>query len=251
MSEPITPNSPAKELSELKEQAELKSKEVEALKARIAELTKTVGDLEKKEKEFEKASASTEQQKKDLECFANTRKPRLEQTVAKAAITTLKNDATEKLDALSQDVTEAQAEVAAATAAHETAKAATAEKQAKFAAVTAIPEANAQVLKDLVSLKTEADKEDAANNLGRMYFLLLLIEDRLDDLQIITPADYMKRLNDAGSALTAAAKSEREAKDALDQANAALKDDQKKLQDQRGKWRKEVLDAIQPGPVGA
>jgi hypothetical protein len=61
----------------------------------------------------------------------------------------------------------------------------------------------------------------------------------------------MKRLNDAGSALTAAAKTEREAKDAFDQANGALKDAQKKLQDQRGKWRKEVLDAIQPGPVGA
>lgn len=251
MSDSSMPISPAKELSELKEQAEVKGKEVEILKARIAELTKTVGDLEKKEKEFEKASASTEQQKKDLECFADTRKPRLEQTVAKAAIVTLKSDATENLDALSQGVTDTQAEVASAAAAHETTKAATAQKQAKFAAVTAIPDSNAQVLKDLLSLKTEADKEDTANNLGRMYFLLLLIEDRLDDLQIITPADYMKRLNDAGSALTAAAKAEREAKDALEQANAALKDAQKKLQDQRGKWRKEVLDAIQPGPVGA
>jgi len=250
MPEPNTPISPAKELSDLKEQADQKAKEVEILKARIAELTKTVGDLEKKEKEFEKAAANVEQQKKDLDCFAGTRKPRLEQTVATDAIVDLKDQATGNLDALAQAVTDAEGLVADRASALNTAKAATAEKQGQFAAVTSIPESNNQVLKDLLALKADADKEDTAGNFGRMYFLLLLIEARLDDLQVLTPAEYMTRLNDAGSALTAASKAEREAKDALDQATAALKDAQKKLQDQRGKWRKEVLDAIQPGAAG-
>jgi chromosome segregation ATPase len=176
MPEPITTTSPAAELAALKQEADQKGKEVEVLKARIAELTKTVGDLEKKEKEFEKAAANVEQQKKDLECFANTRKPRLEQTVAKAAIVQLKNEATGNLDALSEAVCDAKARIASSATALDAAKAATAQKQAEFAEVTSIPESNNQVLKDLLSLKADADKEDAANNLGRMYFLLLLME---------------------------------------------------------------------------
>lgn len=245
------PISPAAELAALKQEAEQKGKDVEVLKARIAELTKTVSDLDKKEKEFAKAAANVEQQKQDLECFANTRKPRLEQTVAKAAIIGFKNDATANLDTLSANVTAAEGDVASAAVALDEARTVTAEKQAAFAAVTSIPESNNQVLKDLLALKADADKEDAANNLGRMYFLLLLIEDRLNELQILDPAEYMKRLNDAGSAVTAASQVEREAKATLDGNTAALKDAQKTLQDQRAKWRKEVLDKIKPGPAGA
>jgi hypothetical protein len=62
------------------------------------------------------------------------------------------------------------------------------------------------------ALRTQADKEGAANNVSRMYFVVLVMADVLKDLTIPSTANYTAELNSRTSDLAAAEQAEKLAK---------------------------------------
>ena len=125
--------------------------------------------------------------------------------------------------------------------------------QVAYTTIADLAAANTNAINDLKGLRMAADKQAAANSLGRQYFLVLIMEDRLATIKVLTPEEYENQLNNAGKALDSASKAQTTAKDKLDLAVADQKQAQKKLDDKRAKWRQETLDQIPatPSPAGA
>lgn len=239
--------SPAEELQKLEDELEANQKDAERLKAEIAGLKKTAGEVDQKTKDLEKAADDLNARKADLDHFVTREKKMLEEIVDKDAIQKLKKAATDALDALKGKIETAATDVQKASDALAAAKKVTAEKQAAFNKVTAIPATNAEILKDALSLRDKANEAGKANSFSQMYFLVLVLADRLDKLDLTTPAEYTKKLNQAAADLTAASNAERAAKEALDDAVAAQKEAQKNFDDKRAKWREETLKLIPAG----
>jgi predicted nucleic acid-binding Zn-ribbon protein len=245
---------PADELAQLKQDLEVKqndtsklAKEIDNLKAQIADLSKTVGDIDQKTSAYEKASGAAGDQVKDLTAYVKTEKAMLKAAVSTSTVTDVegkKSAALQKLADLKTKLADATKKAADADTAYRKAKDVTVAAQAAYKAIADLPGANADVIKDLTGLRTAADKQGAANSLGRQYFLVLVMEDRLGTIKALTPEEYKKQLNDAGSALAAASDAQTTAKDALDAAVAEQKQTQKDLDDERAKWRQETLDSI-------
>lgn len=246
---------PATELEQAKRNLEDSQRNAESLKAKIADLTKAVTAIDQKNKELVKAIDGVDQKRQELKDFVDRETKMLKAALPPdkiKAIEGLKKAATDDLDQLKTKVTAASTKVGDATKAIAPLKAATAVKQAKFDEVAGIPALVANLLKDLTALRTAAEKEGAANNFSRMYFLVLVMGDQLSklDANIKTPDDYAKELNDAAEAVTVAGDAERDAKKALDVANAEEQQAQKNFQAKRDTWRQEVLDKIKPGSGG-
>jgi predicted nucleic acid-binding Zn-ribbon protein len=251
--------SPAEELAQLKQDLEGKqsdtsrlAKEVDQLKARIADLSKTVGDIDQKTSAYEKAAGAAGDQLKNLKAYVDTEKTMLKAALEPSSITDIegkKNAALQKLADLKTGLSAATKKATDADTAYSEAKDATAAAQAAYKAIADLPAANADVIKDLAGLRPAADKQGAANSLGRQYLLVLVMEDRLKAIKTLTPEEYKKELNNAGSALAEASNAHSTAKDELDAAVAAQKQMQKDLDDATAKWRQETLDSIPATPV--
>lgn len=254
---------PADELAQLKQDLEGKqnatselAKEVDRLKAQIADLTKTVGDIDQKTSAYEKAVAATGDQVKVLTDYVKTEKGMLKCALPASAVTDVedkKTAALKSLEDLKTKLTDAIKKATEADKAYGAAKDATAAAQAAYKAIAELPGANAEIVKDVTALRVAADKQGAVNSFGRQYFLVLVMEDRLGAINALTPEEYKKQLNEAGSALASASDAQTTAKDTLDAAVAAQKQAQKDLDDARAKWRQETLDSIPatPSPAAA
>lgn len=252
--------SPADELKDLKASLEANQakdnelgKTIELQKGRIAELTKTVAEIEQKQKAWEKAAQDSADKKKELENYRKLKVPIVEAVVPEPTRTELlnaKKAAETKLSDLAKAVETASATVDAQAQAYATAKAATASRQREYTALTNLAAQNEARLKDLATLRADADKAAAANNMARMFVLLVFIDDGLKKLQLPSAAEYLAQLNKAGSAVAAAGQAERAAKDAVDKANADRQQAQKDFDEAKAKWRQQLLDSI-PDPKPA
>jgi len=120
----------------------------------------------------------------------------------------------------------------------------TAEKQAAF---DELMTRHNVILKDIGALQKLA--KDEVGNAGRVYFLVLLIKDRLAKLTPSGPAEYKKELVAAAEALRKQTGEERTAKENLDKAVETEKQLRKKLQDERATWRQRTLSQIPEGTV--
>jgi hypothetical protein len=221
-------------------EAELADKEksaVEAarIKARIADIRKTNSELEAKKKEYKKAFEETGRKKKEFDDYVETQVKMLAPVVDVKKIEAVHKKAKDELQKLEQD---------AQGAAVDKPKAATAEKQAAYTRLLTL---HATILKDLAGLKAAAEKEYDANNLSRMYLLILFMNDRLNELTPTDPKEYEDALNAAAQALIAAADAERKDKDDRDAAAANEKALAKQLQDARGNWRQTALESVEEG----
>jgi phage shock protein A len=249
---------PADELAQLKQDLEGKqnatselAKEVDRLKAQIADLTKTVGDIDQKTSAYEKAVAATGDQVKVLSDYVKTEKGMLKCALPASAVTDVEDKKTAALKSLADLKTKLTYATKKASEAHKTygaAKDATVAAQAAYKAIAELPGANAEIVKDVTALRVAADKEGAVNSFGRQYFLVLVMEDRLGAISALTPEEYKKQLNDAGTALTQASDAQITAKETLDVAVAAQGQAQKDLDDTRAKWRQATLDSIPATP---
>lgn len=255
--EPVT--SPADELSKLEQELEDKqntnnnlAKDIDRLKVKIADLGKTVGDIDKKASAYDdKAAGAVSDQVTALKDYAETEKKGLTCALPPATVTDVQNKkaaALQKLANLKTKRTEAVTKVGEADKAFGTAKAAAATAQAAYTTIADLPGANAEIVNDLSGLRGAAEKQDAAHNLGRQYFLVLIMEDRLKEVKALTADEYEKQLNDAGSNLAHATAAQVTAKETHDTAVAAQKQAEKDLADARAKWRQETLESIPAGP---
>ena len=205
---------PADELAQLKQDLEGKqnatselAKEVDRLKAQIADLTKTVGDIDQKTSAYEKAVAATDDQVKVLTDYVKTEKGMLKCALPATAVTDVeekKADALTSLADLKTKLTDAIKKATEADKAYGTAKDATAAAQAAYKTIAELPGANTEIVKDVTTLRVAADKQGAVNSFGRQYFLVLVMEDRLGAINALTPEEYNKQLNDAGTAVSQA-----------------------------------------------
>jgi hypothetical protein len=221
-------------------EAELADKEksaVEAarIKARIADIKKTNAELEAKKKEYKKAYEEIGKKKKEFDDYVETQVKMLAPVVDVKKIEAVHKKAKEELQKLEQD---------AQAAAVDQPKAATAEKQAAYTRLLTL---HATLLKDLAGLKTAAEKEYDANNLSRMYLLILFMNDRLNELTPMDPKQYEDALNAAAQAFIAAGDTERKDKDTRDAAAANEKVLAKQLQDARSNWRQTALESVEEG----
>jgi archaellum component FlaC len=250
---------PADELIELKQELEDKktnnnniAKDIDRLKAKIADLSKTVGDIDKKASAYdEKAAGVVSDQVTTLSDYVKTEKKGLNAALPPGTVADIQDKkaaALKKLADLKTKLTEAATKVGEADKALDTTKAATRAAQAAYTKIADLPGANAEIVRDLSGLRAAAEKQDAANSLGRQYFLILVMEDRLKDVKALTPEEYEQQLNDAGSNLAHATAAQVTAKEAHDTAVAAQKQAEKDLADALAKWRQETLESIPAGP---
>jgi len=249
---------PAEELELLKQSlndnqanaAEL-AKESERLKAQIADLDKTVKEVDQKKKDFEKAAAGADQKKDELLAYVAREKLMIEAAISEAAVVAEKKKTDEAQKALEVALTNAGTDAGVKATALTAAKKTTAEKQAAFGKIAGRAAANDDIFKDLAKLRAAADNQSSANNLARTYYLVLVIEERLGELDLIAPAAHAQQLNAAGKALAGAAEAERAAKEASDAAAQIEKQARKDLETFRTKSRQATLDAIQEGAGNA
>jgi predicted nucleic acid-binding Zn-ribbon protein len=255
--EPVT--SPADELNKLEQELEDKqntnnnlAKDIDRLKVKIADLGKTVGDIDKKANAYdEKAAGVVNDQVTALKSYVETEKKGLNAALPAGTVKDIQDKkaaALQKLADLKTKLTQAVTKVGEADKAFATAKAATATAQAAYTTIADLPGTNVEIVKDLSGLRTAAEKQDAAHNLGRQYFLVLIMEDRLKDFKALTPEQYEKQLNEAGSNLAHATAAQATAKEASNAAVAAQKQAEKDLADALAKWRAETLESIPAGP---
>lgn len=251
MPDAISPADELKVLKQTQEENQTKAAELakgsEHLKAQIADLEKTVKEVDQKKKDFEKAVAGADQKKKELLAFVKREKQMLEATVPHATIKAEKTKADDALKKLDEKVETAATQAREKAVKLGEARTATAATQADFNTVAGRAAANDEIFKDLVALRAAADKQSAANNLSKMYFLVLVMEERLGQLDLISPAEQEQQLNAAGAALAAAAEAERTAKEASDAATGAEKQARKDLETARSRSRQATLDAIAGG----
>jgi hypothetical protein len=243
----VTVPSPDDELKKLEQSLTDNQKDAERLKAEIANQKKIAGDVDQREKDLAKVTDdAAKKKKKDLDDFVTREKALLEATGDKQPIKDQEVQARAGLNTLAAAVTAAKADVAAKETALEDAKKNTAKKQADFDKAAALP-ANAAVLKDAAALVDKANAEGKANNFSHMYFIVLVLEERLAQFEAVDPDTYGTNLNQAAADLTKALNDERTAKDALDAANAAVKDAQKTFDAKKATWIDDALKNIPPG----
>lgn len=237
---------PGEELKQLQADLENNQAAAAAIKARIADLTRTAGDIEQKNKDFEKAAAATAKTAEQLTEFFECKKKVLEQKVAKDDIKAKKalaeGERKKKEDAAetAAKIVREQKEPALAAA-----KAKTAAKQKTFDEVAGRRARNAEILKELEALRAAVEKQ--TDNPSRAYFLLLVMKDRLDELKLTKPADYAAELNAAGAELAEAVKQQRAAEQGLEQAKATEKQTAQAYQDAKAKFLENALATIPAG----
>jgi hypothetical protein len=127
------------------------------------------------------------------------------------------------------------------------AKAAAIDAGNSYSTYAGLAAASDAILKDLASVRASADKEGGANNVARMYFLVLLMTDLLKQLNLPAQDDYTAELNSRASALGVASQDEKLAKIAADKAAADAALAQKTLDEARASWRQKMLDSIPDG----
>jgi chromosome segregation ATPase len=254
------PDKPADQLAKLKDDlaanqsksADL-GKEADRIKAQISDLSKAVTDIDAKATAFDKALKDVTQRQKELDNYIKTKKQMLEAALPnKADVVKAKQDAQQKLADLAKKVRDLTNAAIAKEKAWNDAKADNAKKQTAYTSAANLGTENDATLKDLTSLQAAADKEGTGNQLSKMYFHVLLMEEVLKKLNLPSSADYQKTLNQAANDAAAAAVAERTAKEAMDQANADRQQAQKDLDDARAKWRQQTADSLaDPKPAAA
>jgi len=233
-----------KKLDEAQAKSGVLAKEIEARKARVAELTKTASEIEQKKNAWETAVKAASEQAGKSNAYVKKQKPMLEAIVDEEALKAAKEAGEKKLADLAKEVEAASAAVDKADAAYLTAKATTAAKQAAYTTLTNLASANEAVVKDLTALQIAADKDASANAHPRAYVQVLFIEDVVKKLDLRSADDYVAALNEAGAAVSAATQVERVAKETLDAAKETRKQAQQKLDAARLKWREDVLNRL-------
>jgi hypothetical protein len=221
------------------------AKEIDRLKSQIADLSKTVSDSDQKKQVWANSFQSANQQQTDLASYVKTKTTMLAATVADPkAITDAKDTATQALSDLQDALNKANKAVAEKQEDWAKAKSAADNAADSYSTYASLAAANDAILKDLASVRASADKEGAANNVARMYFLVLVMTDLLKKLNLPTADDYATELNNRASALGATGQDEKLAKIAADKAAADSAQAHKTLEEARASWRQKVLDSI-------
>ncbi|HEX7317568.1 MAG TPA: hypothetical protein VF297_26945 [Pyrinomonadaceae bacterium] len=211
----------------------------------VAELTKAVAEIDQRTEDWKKAAKALNERKGEEEKYYKLKRPMLEATVPdKEFVIGEKRKGEAAVEAIRERVMTLQQQEAAQTQQLAAAKANAEASQQRYEAEINLAKRNDAWLKDLVALHAEAEKEDAKNNVSKMFFLILEMDDVLKKLDIPSVEQFTRRVNEAQTASAAAAEAEQTAKDALAQTQTNLKNAQKELSAATADRRKKTLDAI-------
>lgn len=215
----------------------------------VAELTKTVGEIDQTVKAWEKAIQALNQHKQEESSYYKLKRPMLEAAVPDREKEFVKKEkregkAAQAVEALKGRVKTLQEKEAQRSQELAAARAAAGAAQKHFDEVAGLAKTNDEWLKDLKALHDAAEKEDAKNNVSRMYFLILEMEDVLKKLDIPTVEEYTRRANEAKTAAETGKAVEKAAEDALKQTQSDLANAQKELAAAKADRRKKTLEAI-------
>jgi chromosome segregation ATPase len=170
----------------------------------VAELTKTVAEIDQRTKAWEKAAQALNQQKGEEEKYYNLKRPMLEATVPdKEFVIREKRKGEEAVAAIRERVKTLQQQET--TQAQKLAAADAEAAQQRYEAAINLAQRNDAWLKDLAALHVEAEKEDAKNNVSRMFFHILEMDDVLKKLDIPSVEEFIRRVNEAQTAAAGAA----------------------------------------------
>ncbi len=219
------------------------AKEIDRLKNQIADLSKTVSDIDLKKQAWTNSIQAANQQQADLAAYVKTKTTMLKATVADPkTISDAKDEAMKELGDLQDVLDKANKAPAEKQEDWVKAKDAAADAANSYSTYASLAAANDAILKDLTSVRASADKEGAANNVARMYFLVLVMTDLLNKINLPAPDDYTTELNNRASALSTTSQNEKLAKIAADKAAADATQAQKALDEARASWRQKVLE---------
>jgi chromosome segregation ATPase len=244
---------PAEKLEKLKHELdnaivenETRDRKIDHLKSNIADLSKAVGEIDKNTKDWEKAAQIITQQKKDEQAYYDNKKKMLEATVPnKPDIIALKEKEDKKVAELEALVNTLTSNIPALEQTLATARNNSAAKKQQYDETVNLAKKDTDLLKDLVSLRALAEKEDEKNNISRMYFLILEMGDDLKEIEVPSVAQFKEKVNAAEIAVLKAVAAEQTAQDELDKTKAALKKAEKDLSDELANGRANTLALIQ------
>lgn len=244
---------PAEKLEQLKRELdkaivenETRDRKIDHLKSNIADLSKAVGEIDKNTKDWEKAAQIITQQKKDEQAYYDNKKKMLEATVPnKPEIIALKGKEDKKIADLEALVNTLTSNIPTLEQTLATARNNSAAKKQQYDETVNLAKKDTDLLKDLVSLRALAEKEDEKNNISRMYFLILEMGDDLKDIDVPSVAQFKEKVNAAELAVLKAVAAEQTAQDELDKTKAALKKAEKDLSDELANGRANTLALIQ------
>ena len=222
------------------------------LKSQIADLTITIADVGQKVGAWGQTGPAATQQQTDYAAYIKAQTAILEAELAdKAAVVKVKTDALQALADAAAAVQAAQKGANDKQQSWAAAKANTAGKQAAYDSYANLGAANASVLNDLAALRTWADRDGAAHNVSRMYFLILVMADAIQKLNVPSAADYATQLNSLALDLSTAEQDEKLAKIAADSAAADSVKAQSDSDAARSTWRQKAHDSIPGGGAAA
>lgn len=227
-------------------QAEQLAKKAETFKQQITELERATSEIKQVVTSYTSLSTKLTQDKKELGDFLSTKEKMVDAAVGaqKAVVEKLMQDYEARRQELQKKAEDTAKQYEIANEEY-LAEVKTAEDTKKaWEAVKSGQQSVDAKLKELKSLKTQFEQEDAKNNTGAMYFLIKEMRSIIDQINIVSPSDLEKNLSQAAEDLNNAsdiAKQKQAQRDALksemDKDMAALKAD-------TDKRREEQLKAI-------
>jgi chromosome segregation ATPase len=257
------PETPAAKLAKLKAELEKAQSDSEKLEEQsatlqgtiaelnkgVAELTKAVAEIDQRSKAWEKALQTLNQRRGEEEKYYKLKRPMLEATVSEkdkefVVKQRKEGEAAKAVAALKDRVGKLEGQEAAQSQKLAVASAAAEQAQRRFDELAGLAQTNDKRLKELATLHADAEKEDAKNNVTRMFFLILEMEDEFKKLDLPTVKEYTDRVTEAQAAAESAKAAEKSAKVALAQTQSDLKNTRKELAAAEADRRKKTLEAI-------
>lgn len=229
------------------------AKKMDVLKAQIADLSKSVGDINLQKTAYEKARPTLLAQDNQAQASHDTLKVELAAVIGDkkaAAVLQAQTDGQNAVKDKQTAVDTAATNLNNAVAEYAAAQADTPVKRQAYDRALSLVTRDQTWLKDLNDLATQIEKLRPGRQFSQMYFLVLEMEASLKKVELPEVNDYLATLNNATTALAAAVNKERDKKAAVDQATAALQQAQKDLTDATTNRRQKTLDSLKEPPPG-
>jgi hypothetical protein len=234
------------QLKQTEKELATKTKEKEALKENIDNVERTQTDLKKGGDDYKKALDGFKASKKDFGDYYA-----LKWRMVLCAIEKCKDDIDSIIDANDTKiecqrykVDELRDKESELKSSHDQAVAVLNEKKISFEEYRNYKDKIEKLLKDVQGLKTKTEKEDDANHPASMYVLLRELNITLDQVDLISPDDLEKRVQDRWCEYYEATNEARDAKAKLDEISQELKLEEALLNELQQKRLETILNNV-------
>jgi hypothetical protein len=226
--------------------------DIEGIKSRITDLTKITGEIDQRVTAYEKARVGLDEQRKKSDNFFKAKKKLLEDTLPnKQKIIDKKKEGYQAIEKINGELKTLDTKIDEKQTALNNAQKTWDTNKTEYANVLDLAGSRSKALRDLQDLEKQADEEGDKDNLGRMYFYILEMEEALKKAELPTKDEYRGLLDAAATKLDQASTAHRAAKSDFDGAVAERKAKQKELDESVAARRQKTAASIPEGRPAA